>query len=84
MLDEPSLGLAPRIVREIFHIIDELKRRGASILLVEQNARAALQVADFAYVLETGEIALEGPARELASDKRVIDSYLGGGRGETR
>jgi branched-chain amino acid transport system ATP-binding protein len=77
MLDEPSLGLAPRIVREIFHIIDELKRRGASILLVEQNARAALQVADFAYVLETGEIALEGPARELASDKRVIESYLG-------
>ena len=81
MLDEPSLGLAPLIVREIFHIIEELKRRGASILLVEQNARAALQVADYAYVLETGEIALEGPARELASDKRVIDSYLGlGGR----
>jgi len=77
MLDEPSLGLAPLIVREIFHIIEELKRRGASILLVEQNARAALQVADFAYVLETGEIALEGPARELASDKRVIESYLG-------
>jgi branched-chain amino acid transport system ATP-binding protein len=80
MLDEPSLGLAPLIVREIFHIIEELKRRGASILLVEQNARAALQVADFAYVLETGEIALEGPARELASDPRVIDSYLGLGK----
>jgi branched-chain amino acid transport system ATP-binding protein len=81
MLDEPSLGLAPLIVREIFHIIEELKRRGASILLVEQNARAALQVADFAYVLETGEIALEGPASELASDRRVIESYLGlGGR----
>jgi branched-chain amino acid transport system ATP-binding protein len=81
MLDEPSLGLAPLIVREIFHIIAELKRRGASILLVEQNARAALKVADFAYVLETGEIALEGPARELASDRRVIESYLGlGGR----
>jgi branched-chain amino acid transport system ATP-binding protein len=81
MLDEPSLGLAPLIVREIFQIIEQLKRRGASILLVEQNARAALQVADFAYVLETGEIALEGPARELANDKRVIDSYLGlGGR----
>jgi branched-chain amino acid transport system ATP-binding protein len=77
MLDEPSLGLAPLIVREIFQIIEQLKRRGASILLVEQNARAALQVADFAYVLETGEIALEGPARELANDKRVIDSYLG-------
>jgi len=81
MLDEPSLGLAPLIVREIFHIIEQLKQRGASILLVEQNARAALQVADYAYVLETGEIALEGPAAELASDKRVIDSYLGlGGR----
>jgi branched-chain amino acid transport system ATP-binding protein len=77
MLDEPSLGLAPLIVREIFHIIEELKRRGASILLVEQNARAALQVADYAYVLETGEVSLEGPARELASDARVIESYLG-------
>ncbi len=81
MLDEPSLGLAPLIVREIFHIIEELKRRGASILLIEQNARAALKVADYAYVLETGEIALEGPAAELANDPRVIESYLGlGGR----
>ncbi|MGE5336797.1 MAG: ABC transporter ATP-binding protein [Gemmatimonadota bacterium] len=77
LLDEPSLGLAPLIVREIFQIIEELKRRGASILLVEQNARAALKVADYAYVLETGEIALEGPAVELASDPRVIESYLG-------
>ncbi len=77
MLDEPSLGLAPLIVREIFHIIEELKRRGASILLIEQNARAALKVADYAYVLETGEVALEGPASELASDARVIESYLG-------
>jgi len=81
MLDEPSLGLAPLIVREIFHIIVELKRRGVAILLVEQNARAALQTADYAYVLETGEITLEGPARELAHDPRVIESYLGlGGR----
>ena len=81
MLDEPSLGLAPRIVREIFRIIEELKRRGASILLVEQNARAALKVADHAYVLETGEIALQGPAAQLANDPRVIESYLGlGGR----
>jgi len=81
MLDEPSLGLAPRIVREIFRIIETLKQGGASILLVEQNARAALQVADYAYVLETGEIALEGPAAQLASDARVIESYLGlGGR----
>jgi len=77
MLDEPSLGLAPLIVREIFHIIVELRRRGVSILLVEQNARAALQIADHAYVLETGEVALEGPARELANDPRVIESYLG-------
>ena len=81
MLDEPSLGLAPLIVREIFHIIVELKRRDVAILLVEQNARAALQTADYAYVLETGEITLEGPARELANDPRVVESYLGlGGR----
>ena len=77
MLDEPSLGLAPLIVREIFRIISELRRRGVSILLVEQNARAALQVADYAYVLETGEIAMEGPARQLADDPRVIEAYLG-------
>ncbi len=80
MLDEPSLGLAPKIVREIFHIIDELRRRGASILLVEQNARAALQIADYAYVMETGEVALEGPAAQLAQDPRVIETYLGIGR----
>ena len=83
MLDEPSLGLAPRIVKEIFHIIDELRRRGGSILLVEQNARAALQVADYAYVLETGEVALKGPASELAQDRRVIDTYLGIGKQAT-
>lgn len=81
MLDEPSLGLAPLIVREIFRIIAELRSRGVSILLVEQNARAALQVADYAYVLETGEISMEGPAQQLADDPRVIESYLGlGGR----
>lgn len=77
LLDEPSLGLAPLIVREIFRIIADLKRSGVSILLVEQNARAALQVADYAYVLETGEIALEGPAAELADNQKVIESYLG-------
>ncbi|GGC88183.1 ABC transporter ATP-binding protein [Undibacterium terreum] len=77
MLDEPSLGLAPLIVKEIFHIIQRLKQTGVAILLVEQNARAALQVADYAYVLETGEIALQGPAAELAHDQRVIDTYLG-------
>ena len=80
MLDEPSLGLAPLIVREIFQIIDRLRARGAAILLVEQNARAALQVADHAYVMETGEVALEGPAAELARDPRVIETYLGIGR----
>lgn len=80
MLDEPSLGLAPRIVREIFHIIARLRQAGVSILLVEQNARAALQVADYGYVLETGSVVLEGPAKEIASDPRVIESYLGLGK----
>jgi branched-chain amino acid transport system ATP-binding protein len=77
LLDEPSLGLAPRMVREIFHIIADLKRTGVSMLLVEQNARAALQVADYGYVLETGEIALEGAAAELAGNPRVVETYLG-------
>lgn len=77
MLDEPSLGLAPRIVREIFLIIARLRRSGVSILLVEQNARAALQVADYGYVLETGEVVLEGPAADLSDNPRVIESYLG-------
>jgi branched-chain amino acid transport system ATP-binding protein len=77
MLDEPSLGLAPLIVREIFRIIERLRETGVSILLIEQNARAALEVADYGYVLETGAIALEGPARELAVDPRVIETYLG-------
>jgi branched-chain amino acid transport system ATP-binding protein len=77
MLDEPSLGLAPLIVREIFRIITELRQRGVSILLVEQNARAALQVADYAYVLENGRVGMEGPAETLRHDPRVIESYLG-------
>ncbi|MDK9702084.1 MAG: ABC transporter ATP-binding protein [Sulfuritalea sp.] len=77
MLDEPSLGLAPLIVREIFRVIADLKKTGVSILLVEQNARAALQVADYAYVLETGEIALEGPSEKLIGDPKVVESYLG-------
>ncbi|MBK1681502.1 ABC transporter ATP-binding protein [Rhodocyclus tenuis] len=81
MLDEPSLGLAPLIIKEIFRIVAELKKTGVSILLVEQNARAALAVADYGYVLETGEVSLAGPSSELASDPRVIESYLGlGGR----
>ncbi|TSA18620.1 MAG: ABC transporter ATP-binding protein [Betaproteobacteria bacterium] len=77
MLDEPSLGLAPLIVRDIFRVIAGLRDKGVSILLVEQNARAALQVADYGYVLETGEIVVEGPSAELASNPRVIESYLG-------
>ena len=77
MLDEPSLGLAPLIVKEIFRIVAQLRDAGVSILLIEQNARAALEVADYGYVLETGEIALQGPANELARDPRVIETYLG-------
>ena len=77
MLDEPSLGLAPRIVRQIFHVIADLKSTGVSILLVEQNARAALQIADYAYVLEMGEFVLEGAASDLAANPRVVESYLG-------
>jgi len=77
MLDEPSLGLAPLIVREIFHVIADLRSRNVSVLLVEQNARAALQVADFGYVLESGEVALSGTADELLADEQVIASYLG-------
>jgi len=83
MLDEPSLGLAPIIVREIFHIIASLRETGVAILLIEQNARAALQVADYGYVLENGEIALEGPAAELAQNPRVVETYLGLARGST-
>jgi branched-chain amino acid transport system ATP-binding protein len=77
MLDEPSLGLAPLIVRDIFRTIERLRAEGTSILLIEQNARAALEVADHGYVLETGRIVLDGPARQLAGDARVIDTYLG-------
>ena len=80
MLDEPSLGLAPLIVREIFRIIVQLREQGVSILLIEQNARAALEVADHGYVLETGAIALHGPASQLAGDPRVIETYLGAAR----
>jgi branched-chain amino acid transport system ATP-binding protein len=78
MLDEPSLGLAPLIVREIFRIIAALREAGVSILLVEQNARAALETADTGYVLETGEIAVSGPAASLIHDPRLIATYLGG------
>ncbi|MGP4689373.1 ABC transporter ATP-binding protein [Agrobacterium pusense] len=77
LLDEPSLGLAPLIVRDIFAIIENLQQAGISILLVEQNARAALNVASWAYVLELGAIVLDGPAEQLAHDPRVAASYLG-------
>ena len=77
MLDEPSLGLAPLIVKEIFSIIETLRQTGVTIVLIEQNARAALAVADDGYVLEMGEIGLHGKATDLAQDPRVIDTYLG-------
>lgn len=77
MLDEPSLGLAPLIVKEIFHIISALRQSGVATLLIEQNARAALQISDYGYVLETGEFALEGKADDLQHDPQVIETYLG-------
>jgi branched-chain amino acid transport system ATP-binding protein len=79
MLDEPSMGLAPLMAREIFHIITNLRERGTTILLVEQNARAALQIADRGYVLETGHIVLKGSAKELMEDEGVQKAYLGKG-----
>ena len=80
LLDEPSLGLAPLIVREVLQVVAGLRDHGVSVLLVEQNARAALKVADRAYVLERGAVALSGAARELLHDRRIIDTYLGMGR----
>jgi branched-chain amino acid transport system ATP-binding protein len=77
MLDEPSLGLAPIIVADIFRTIGELRANGVSVLLVEQNAQAALKIADRAYVMELGEFILSGPAKEIASNQRVAASYLG-------
>lgn len=78
LLDEPSLGLAPMLVERIFEVIETLRREGVTILLVEQNAYQALRIADRAYVLETGEIKLQGPAPELAQDAAVKEAYLGG------
>ncbi len=78
LLDEPSMGLAPMLVREIFRVIERLNRQGATILLVEQNANLALEVAHRAYILETGEISLSGPGRELKNHPRVQEAYLGG------
>jgi branched-chain amino acid transport system ATP-binding protein len=84
MLDEPSLGLAPLIVREVMQVIASLRALGVSVLLIEQNARAALRVADRAYVLEMGEVVLSGSADELMHDRRIVETYLGiGGRPES-
>ena len=77
LLDEPSLGLAPLIVREVLQVVASLRNLGVSVLLVEQNARAALQLADRAYVLEMGAVALSGEAQALLRDGRIIDTYLG-------
>jgi branched-chain amino acid transport system ATP-binding protein len=77
LLDEPSLGLAPLMVREIFRVLTDLRRRGLSILLVEQNVRAALQISDYGYVLEMGEVAAEGVSADLARDPRILETYLG-------
>ncbi len=77
LLDEPSLGLAPLVMRDIFRTIERLRERGVAILLVEQNARAALRIADYAYVMEAGRFVLEGPAADLARNTRVIEAYLG-------
>jgi branched-chain amino acid transport system ATP-binding protein len=77
MLDEPSMGLAPLVVAQVMELIFDINGRGTSVLLVEQNARAALRIADRAYVVENGQTTLEGPAAELAGDARVVDAYLG-------
>ena len=78
LLDEPSLGLAPKIVKQIFDLVASIRAGGTAILLVEQNVRAALKVADYGYVMEGGRVVLEGPAAQLRDDPRVRDAYLGG------
>lgn len=78
LLDEPSMGLAPLVVNEIFEVIKEISAEGTTVLLVEQNVRQALKIADYAYVLETGKIVLSGPAEEIRYDPRVMEAYLGG------
>lgn len=78
MMDEPSLGLAPILVKEVFDVIRQINEKGKTVLLVEQNALQALKVADYAYVLEVGEMALSGPGKELLADPRVKSAYLGG------
>jgi branched-chain amino acid transport system ATP-binding protein len=81
LLDEPSMGLAPILVEEVFRIITRLKSEGVTMLLVEQFAAAALNVADYGYVLENGRISVHGPAESLKNDPKVVAAYLGGGHG---
>ena len=78
LLDEPSMGLAPLVVQQIFDVIKDINKMGTTILLVEQNARKALQIADYAYVMETGKIVMEGPAEEIIHHPDVMKAYLGG------
>lgn len=78
LLDEPSMGLAPLFIQEIFDVIEEINKAGTTVFLVEQNARKALRIADYAYVMETGKIVMQGPAAEIASDPNVMAAYLGG------
>jgi branched-chain amino acid transport system ATP-binding protein len=80
MLDEPSLGLAPRIIRDVFDILLQLREAGVSILLIEQNARSALKIADYAYVMELGRITAAGTPAQISSDARLVESYLGFGK----
>lgn len=82
MMDEPSLGLAPILVNEIFDIIKQINEQGNTILLVEQNAKKALEIAHYGYVLETGELKLEGSGQDLLNDSRVQEAYLGEARGK--
>jgi len=77
LLDEPSMGLAPIIVSEIFRIIQEIKEEGTTVLVVEQNAKQALKIADYGYVMETGKIIMEGFAKDLLKDERIVEAYLG-------
>lgn len=78
LLDEPSMGLAPILVKEIFRILVDINRQGTTLLLVEQNAHMALKIAHRAYVLETGNVVMQGSAQELAKDSRIREAYLGG------
>lgn len=78
LMDEPSLGLAPLLVKDIFEIIAEINKQGTTVLLIEQNAYAALKIADYAYIMETGMITMEGKGQDLLTDEKIIEAYLGG------